>query len=55
MIEDSDNLEYCLKRELKLESALASARALLFEAVEKYPVEQNEKLWTVRVRAWLEK
>jgi len=34
---------------------LQEAKALLFEAVNKYPVETDPKLWTVRVRALLEK
>lgn len=32
---------------------LEEARALLFEAVDRYPVEDDPDLWTSRVRAWL--
>jgi hypothetical protein len=39
----------------KTKEQLAEAHALLFEAVDKYPVEKDPKLWTSRVRAWLEK
>lgn len=32
---------------------LEEATKLLEEAVDRYPVEEDQKLWTSRVRAWL--
>jgi len=38
----------------KQRNLLFEAVSLLSEAVDRYPVETDPKLWTVRVRTWLE-
>jgi hypothetical protein len=38
---------------INLEKRLKEARELLFEAVDKYPIEKKSDLWTTRVREWL--
>lgn len=49
-----NRLEVSEASERSLCDRLIEARALLSEAVDRYPVETDPKLWTVRVRKWLE-
>lgn len=39
----------------QLRKSLVEARVLLHEAVDNYPVEEKQDLWSSRVRAWLRK
>jgi hypothetical protein len=47
-------LLFCEELIAKQRNLLFEAVSLLSEAVDRYPVETDPKLWTVRVRTWLE-